>query len=245
MPDKKIVNLPAKNLPIVPLTKKEIHDASAARLSLITKEFANGFNFLKDYPISVTFFGSARYKEDDFYYQKARSLAVRVVEDLGYPVFTGGGPGIMEGANRGAMEAGGQSFGLTIELPHEQSTNPYLTKHLDFYYFFSRKVCMTFSAEAFIFFPGGIGTMDEFFEILTLVQTGKIEKSPIILVGVEFWSKMDEFLRQEILSRGLIDAEDVSLYTITDNEDQIIDIIRNAPVKNNNSMEFPHTPSLD
>jgi len=116
-----------------------------------------------------------------------------VVKELSYPIFTGGGPGIMEGANRGALEAGGKSFGLTIELPHEQSTNPYLTKHLDFYYFFSRKVCMTFSAEAFIFFPGGVGTLDEFFEILTLVQTGKIEKLPIVLVGVEFWSKLDEF----------------------------------------------------
>ncbi len=240
MTDKPIINLPAKQLPIVPISSKEMRGASNARIELISKEFRNGFNFIKDYSKSVTFFGSARFKEDDLYYQKARSIGARIAKELGYSIFTGGGPGAMEGANRGAFEAGGQSFGLTIELPTQQSTNPYLTGHLDFYYFFVRKVCMTFSAEAFVFFPGGFGTLDEIFEILTLVQTGKIEKLPIILVGAEYWNNLDNFLKKEILSRNLIDAEDVSLYTITDDEDQIIDIIRNAPVRE--YVEFKRLP---
>jgi uncharacterized protein (TIGR00730 family) len=120
-----------------------------------------------------------------------------------------------------------------------QKPNKYVTKLLEFKYFFCRKVMFVKYAKAFVVFPGGFGTLDEFFEILTLVQTGKIEKLPIILVGAEFWNKLDEFLRKEILSRGLIDGEDSFLYTITDDENQIIDIIRNAP-EHKSSMDFPH-----
>jgi uncharacterized protein (TIGR00730 family) len=224
----------------LPLTRKEIHESSVQRMTLITKEFKDGFDFIKNYPRSVTFFGSARSVPGDLYYEKASSLGARVAKDLGYSVFTGGGPGIMEAVNQGVFEAGGQSFGLTIELPAEQQANKYLTKSLDFYYFFSRKVCMTFSAEAFIFFPGGLGTLNEFFEILTLVQTGKIEKLPIILVGAEFWNNLDNFFKEEILSRKLIDATDTLLYTITDDEDEIIDIIRKAPV--HDYIKFEHMP---
>jgi uncharacterized protein (TIGR00730 family) len=223
-----------------PLTRKEMHEYSAERIALITKEFRDGFEFLGDYPKSVTFFGGTRFKEGDFYYEKARSLGAKVWKELGYSVFTGGGPGIMEAANRGVFEAGGQSLGLTIELPTEQAINKYLTKSLDFYYFFSRKVCMTFSAEAFIFFPGGFGTLDEFTEILTLVQTGKIEKLPIILVGAEYWSKLDDFFRKEILSRKLIDEDEMLFYKITDDEDEIIDIIRKAPVRD--YIKFDYVP---
>jgi uncharacterized protein (TIGR00730 family) len=138
----------------------------------------------------------------------------------------------MEGANKGASEGGGVSAGLTIQLPHEQTINPYLTKHLDFYYFFSRKVCLSFATEAYLFFPGGFGTLDEFFEILTLVQTNKIEKVPIVLVGVEFWNGVNEMMKKELLSRGAIDPTDLNLYTITDSEDEILQIIRSAPVRN-------------
>jgi hypothetical protein len=238
MTEKPIINLPEKELPIVPISSAEMQGASEARIALISKEFKEGFDFIKDYSKSVTFFGSARMVEDDPYYKKARSIGQRIATELGYSVFTGGGPGAMEGANRGAFEAGGKSFGLTIELPKAQSTNPYLTTHLDFYYFFVRKVCMTFSAEAFVFFPGGFGTFDEFFEILTLVQTGKIGKLPIILVGAEFWNSVEDFMKKEILARGFIDPEDILLYTITDDEDQIIDIIRNAPV--HEYIKFEH-----
>lgn len=233
---KKIVNLPDKHLNARPLTKKELHDTAVDRVSLIAKEFTNGFNFLRNYPKSVTIFGGGHFTEDSPEYQKAKSLAGKIVKELNYAVFTGGGPGIMEAANRGAFEAGGNSLGLTIELAHQQVRNQYLTKHLNFYYFFSRKVCLSFSAESYIFFPGGYGTLDEFFEIVTLVQTRKVEKMPLILVGEEFWKPLDEFMKKELLSRKTIDSDDLDIYTITDDENHIIDIIKNAPI--HNGIEF-------
>jgi uncharacterized protein (TIGR00730 family) len=235
--NKPIINLPSKDLPITPLTKEELHETARERVSVIAKEFTDGFAFLENYPRSVTFFGSARNKEDDMYYAKARSLAGRIVTELHYAVVSGGGPGVMEGANRGAAEHGGESVGLTIELPEGQATNPYINKHEDFYYFFARKVCLSFSAEAYVFFPGGFGTLDEMFEILTLVQTHKIEKVPIVLVGSEYWNILDEFMKKQLLARGLIDTEDVTLYTITDDENEIIEKIKNAPVHNGQAFK--------
>lgn len=214
-----------------PLTLLEISEAADKRLSLISKEFRNGFEFVKNYPRSVTFFGSARTKEGDLYYQKARSLASRIVTELHYSVMTGGGPGIMEAANRGAFEAGGNSLGLTIELPHEQHDNQYLTDKEDFHYFFSRKVCLAFSAEAYIYFPGGFGTLDEFTEILTLIQTSKIPKAPIIMVGSDFWTPLEEIFKKGLLENSMIEEKDLSLYTITDDEDLILKLIKEAPVR--------------
>lgn len=235
---KPIVNIPEKQLPTKPLTRKELHDTAVERVSLISKEFTDGFKFLRNYPKSVTVFGGSHFRETDPEYVKARSLTYRIANELEYSVLTGGGPGIMEAANRGAFEAGGKSLGLTIELPEQQVQNPYLTKNLFFHYFFSRKVCLSFSAEAYIFFPGGFGTMDEFFEILTLVQTKKIEKVPIILVGAEFWSHLDELMKEEMLNRGTIDLHDLTLFKITDNEDEIMEIIRSSPVRN--GIQFNH-----
>lgn len=221
------------------LTRQELHDTAIERVHHIAQEFTNGFDFLRDYPKSVTVFGSTHVAEDSPYYIKARSLGARIVKDLHYSVFTGGGPGIMEAANRGAFEAGGESLGLTIELTPKQLSNKYLTKNLDFYYFFSRKVCLAFSAEAYVFFPGGFGTLDEFFEIITLVQTGKIEKVPVILVGSDFWAPLHEFMQDQMLTRGALKAGDLNLYTIADTEDQIMDIIKDAPVRN--GIEIAHT----
>ncbi len=220
-----------KHSGIPPLTLEKIHDTLHKRIDLIQKEFNDGFEFLINHPKSVTFFGSARLPTGDFYYEKARSLAAKIVHALGHTVMTGGGPGIMEAANKGAFEAKGNSVGLTIKLPKEQTTNPYLTNHLAFHYFFSRKVCLSFSAEAYIFFPGGFGTLDEFSEILTLVQTHKIEKVPIILVGNEYWNALDSFIKEHILKKEMIDPEDTQLYTITENEEEIIEIIRKVPIK--------------
>lgn len=214
-----------------PLTLSEISEAAQKRVTLISKEFANGFEFVKNYPRSVTFFGSARTKEGDLFYEKARGLAGRIVKELHYSVITGGGPGIMEAANRGAFEAGGNSLGLTIELPHEQRTNQYLTDKEDFHYFFSRKVCLSFSAEAYVFFPGGFGTLDEFLEILTLVQTNKIPKAPIILVGVSFWSLLEQFFKNVLMENKMVDPEEISLYTLTDNEDEMLKLIKDAPIR--------------
>lgn len=215
----------------VPLTLVEISEAAQKRVVLISQEFANGFEFIKNYPRSVTFFGSARTKEGELYYEKAKNLASRIVGELHYSVVTGGGPGIMKAANRGAFEAGGNSIGLTIELPHEQMTNEYLTDQIGFHYFFSRKVCLAFSAEAYIFFPGGFGTLDEFTEILTLIQTNKIPKAPIILVGENHWQPLEEFFKNILIAEKMIDQSDISLYEITDDENKIIEIIKNAPVR--------------
>ena len=214
-----------------PLTLQEISEAAEKRESLIAKELKNGFEFIKNYPRSVTFFGSARIKENEEYYKKARGLAGRIVNELHYSVMTGGGPGIMEAANRGAFEAGGNSLGLTIELPHEQEDNQYLTDKEDFHYFFSRKVCLSFSAEAYIFFPGGFGTLDEFLEILTLVQTSKIPKAPIILVGSSFWAPFDSLFKKILVENKTIEAEEISFYTIADNENEILEIIKKAPIR--------------
>lgn len=196
MTDKIIINTAPKESPIEILTRRELHNTAVERVHLISQEFTNAFNFLEKYPKSVTAFGGSHFKETDLEYQKARSIGARIAKDLNYSIFTGGGPGIMEAVNRGAFEAGGESLGLTIELSNHQIKNQYLTDNLDFYYFFSRKVCLSFSAEAYLFFPGGYGTLDEFFEIITLVQTKKIEKVPLILVGSEFWKPFDELMKK-------------------------------------------------
>lgn len=214
-----------------PLTLFEISEAAQKRVTLISEEFANGFEFIKNYPRSVTFFGSARIKEGEPYYQKARELAGKIVERLRYTVITGGGPGIMEAANRGAYEAGGNSLGLTIDLPQEQLDNPYLTDKEEFHYFFSRKVCLSFSAESYIFFPGGFGTLDEFTEILTLMQTGKVPQAPLILVGEEHWRPLEDFFKKVLIKEGTIKEEDLAIYQITEDDDEILEIIKNAPIR--------------
>src|SRR3989344_6555796 len=214
-----------------PITLLELSEAAKKRVALISKEFTDGFEFIKNYPRSVTFFGSARTKEGEHDYERARNLAKRIVEELHYSVLTGGGPGIMEAANRGAYEAGGNSLGLNIGLPHEQLSNKYLTHEIGFHYFFSRKVCLSFSAEAYVFFPGGFGTLDEFLEILTLVQTNKIPKAPIILVGSSHWKPLENYFKEVLVKEKTIEENDLSLYTITDDEEEILKIIKEAPIR--------------
>lgn len=212
---------------------EQINSEFKNRIDRISSEFQGGFDFIKRHKASVTFFGSARTLETDRDYIKVRNLAKKISEELNYAIVTGGGPGMMEAANRGAHDVNGESLGLTIKLPMEQTTNPYLTDNFDFQYFFSRKVCMTYSAEAYIYCPGGFGTMDELFEILTLVQTEKIEKVPIILYGKKFWKGLDKFIKKTLLKTEKIDATDINLYTITDDIDEIIEIIRKAPIRTN------------
>jgi len=214
-----------------PLTLQKINQEIKDRIENITEEFKNGFNFIKTVEKSVTFFGSARTKESENDYQTAMKLAGRITKELGYTIFSGGGPGIMEAANRGALENNGKTYGLTINLPAEQTTNKFLTNHMDFKYFFSRKVCLSYCAEAYVYFPGGFGTFDELFEILTLVQTNKIEKVPVILVNSTFWNNFDSFIKENLLKEGKIDDVDTSLYTITDDLDEIIKIIKESPVR--------------
>lgn len=222
--------------------RAEWRKLATERVAEITKEFAAGFEFLADYPKSVTFFGSSKSREGDVYYDKARELSGRIVRELGYSVVSGGGPGVMEAADRGAFEAGGDSVGLLIDLPNAQPINSYIKKSISFYYFFARKVCLSFGAEVFIFFPGGYGTLDEFFEIITLLQTRKLAGEPVVCYGSEYWNKIKVFIDETLKAKGYIDTGDDKLYTITDNLDDIIGIVRRAPVREGIPLEFETPP---
>lgn len=216
----------------LPLTIKEVRNAIDERVSVVDKEFRAGLEFISKYPRSVSFFGSSKFDQKNEFCEQAYHLAKRVSSELGYAVVSGGGLGIMEAANRGAMDAGGVSLGLLIDLPEKQSTNKYLTDYLEFRFFFNRKVALSFSAEAYIFFPGGFGTMDEFFEIVTLVQTGKIPRVPIICVGKKYWGQMETFIKDLMIKQNkAIDEEDLNIIKITDDSSEVIEIIRNAPLR--------------
>ena len=197
------------------------------------KELRLGYQVIEKYPRSVSILGSARYKSDNIYYQKAESLGKRIVKDLGYTVVTGGGPGIMEAANKGAFEAQGKSIGFGIKLPMEQKLNPYLTESVNFEYFFTRKTLLFFAAEAYVYYPGGFGTADELFGVLTLMQTGEISQAPVILVGSEFWTPLMKTIEKEMLDdEQTISPTDTKLYRIVDSEDEIISIIKAAKLRN-------------
>ena len=200
------------------LTKGEIKH----RMERIEHDFHLAFKLLKGHPSTVSFFGSSVLPQNGKYCLQARELARRIVAELGLTVVSVAGPGIMEAANRGAYEAHGDSVGMAIQLPHEQDTNHYVTRSADFYYFFSRKMALTFTARAYIFFPGGYGTLDELFEILTLKKTGKIPHIPIILVGSDFWKPLDEFLKNDVYKTGTITKADMDLYRITDDLDEVV-----------------------
>jgi uncharacterized protein (TIGR00730 family) len=215
------------------ITKKEIIKEIDNHVSEISKEFKKGFELLKKYPKSVTIFGSSRINRDNQYYSKAQSLGEKIVKDLGYTIITGGGPGIMEASNKGAKNANGNSIGINIELPREQKINEYVTESVLLNYFFVRKPLMNFAAEAYIFFPGGFGTFDELFGILTLLQTKKIPDVPIILFGKDFWSPFVELIKDQMLNKyKTIDSENINLFKITDSEEDVINIIKLAPVSN-------------
>ena len=189
--------------------------ASNMRLTRITQEFANGFHFLKNYGKSATFFGSARCVAGDKNYEEARKLAFLLSKD-DFAIITGGGPGIMEAANRGATEAGGQSAGINIQLGHTENVNPYVKRSISFHYFFARKVMLAFASEVYIFFAGGFGTLDEFFEMITLVQTRKIDPIPIILVGKRYWSPLLKWIEKDVYEkRKNINKEDMKIYHLT------------------------------
>ncbi len=174
---------------------------------------------------SVTVFGSARFKDGHPYYELAQQVSARLVADLGVTIMTGGGPGIMEAANRGAKEAGGKSVGCNLILPHEQKENAFLDKFVTFRYFFIRKVLLVKYSYAFVILPGGFGTMDEFFETLTLIQTRKIEGFPMVVMGTEFYKPLREFLRF-MVDQGTISPEDMNLLLFTDDVEEAVTHIR-------------------
>lgn len=187
----------------------------------IVSDFTKGFDELDDLGPSVTFFGSARFSQEHPYYKDAVYLA-NLLGKQGYSIVTGGSQGIMEAANKGAYEAKTcQSIGLNIHLPHEQRPNPYTTKHLTFDYFFVRKVMLIKHSFAYIIFPGGFGTLDELFEALTLMQTGKITKISLFLYGKEYWGKLFDFIKTTMVEHGTIRESDVELLVMSDDLDMI------------------------
>jgi hypothetical protein len=185
----------------------------------ILGEYVHAFDELAEVAAAVSIFGSSRTPESDPMYAAARDVAARLVR-AGFAIITGGGPGIMEAANRGAREAGGLSVGLNIELPREQGTNPYVDVAVNFRYFFCRKTMFVKYAEGFVLFPGGYGTLDELFEALTLIQTRKIQRFPLVLFGSDYWGGLVEWLRRQVLAHGNIDPADLDLLTITDSPEE-------------------------
>lgn len=196
------------------------------RLFRIMAEFVEGFEKMASIKPSVVVFGSARIKENDFYYQLTMDVARRLVEK-GMGIITGGGPGIMEAANRGAKEAGGSSAGVNIELPFEQSANQFIDrdKLLNFRYFFIRKLMFFKYAQGYIMMPGGFGTLDESFEVLTLIQTGKTQRVPVVFMGKEFWKPGLEWITGTILKKELISENDLNLFTVTDDPEEAAEAI--------------------
>ncbi len=199
------------------------------RVFRIMAEFVEGFETMSTIGPAVSIFGSARTPRSDHYYAMARRLG-RMLAQRGYGVITGGGPGIMEAANRGAHEAGGKSVGLNITLPHEQKANPYANVQLDFHYFFARLVMFVKYAVGFVCFPGGFGTLHEFFNSMTLIQTGKAEQFPVVLIGKEYWKGMVGWMKEAMLKNGYgkIDAEDLNLFYVTDSLEEAVGIIEEA-----------------
>lgn len=191
------------------------------RIFRIMSEFVEGFEKLPKFEPAVTFFGSHRTKKTDRYYKLARTIARRLAEE-GFNIITGAGGGAMEAANYGAKEGGGHSVGMNIELPSEQRPNHYITDFFSFRYFFCRKVMFLKYAVAFIFMPGGFGTMDEFFESVTLIQTHRMDPFPVILVGSDYWRGMMHWLKQMVLKCGNISEVDLSIFKILDDPEDIV-----------------------
>jgi uncharacterized protein (TIGR00730 family) len=202
-------------------------DTDTWRALRILSEFVEGFDALAQIGRAITIFGSARVKEGDPAYDKAREIG-RLLALEGYAVITGGGPGVMEAANRGCQEGGGLSVGCNIELPQEQGLNAYVDLGVEFRYFFARKTMFVKYADGFVIMPGGYGTMDELMEALTLIQTGKIEHFPVVLVGTEFFGGFVDWIRARLLTEGMISPGDIDLIQVTDDPQEVVDIIRTA-----------------
>ena len=239
MPSKKpiVQTQPVKSIPAeslfcrLPLTPSEQKTEPPKlyeitwRIFRIMAEFVEGFEFLSGSSREVTFFGSARLKKSNRWYKEAEKLG-KMLAQCGFTVITGGGPGIMEAGNKGAKEGGGVSIGLNIQLPTEQRVNPYVTKGRGFHYFFTRKVMLAASAQAYVYFPGGFGTLDEFFEMITLIQTGKMQRIPVVCVGKEFWSGLFEWVvKVQLDEYKVIAAKDMDLFQVVDTAQEAFDLV--------------------
>ncbi|MDO8424852.1 MAG: TIGR00730 family Rossman fold protein [bacterium] len=217
-------------------SKGNFHEIFQGKISRITQEFTRGFRFVADFKRAVAIFGSTRFSPKNPYYQEARKLA-KLLAKAGFEVVTGGGPGIMEAANKGASEGGGESAGLNIELPDGQVMNKYVKKPIGFHYFFTRKVMFSFASRGYVFFPGGFGTLDEFFEMITLIQTGKLAKPPVVIaVGKKYWGTLFEWLKSEVYQKlRAIDKEDLGMFFIVDSAKEAFDLIKKYHVNHYNN----------
>lgn len=187
-------------------------------------EFVEGFETLEELGRAITVFGSARVPDSDPAYEQAVK-AGRLIAEAGYATITGGGPGIMEAANKGSIEAGGRSVGLNIKLPHEQGSNGFQNISVDFRYFYARKVCFLKHCDGVMCFPGGFGTLDEFFELVTLIQTKKNPKIPVALVGSAYWNRLVDFMRDTLLSGGFVSEPDMSLFSVFDDVEDAVEFV--------------------
>jgi uncharacterized protein (TIGR00730 family) len=212
------------------MTSAEFTNQDTWRIFRIMSEFVEGFETMSHVGLGVSVFGSARTERDDPDYVLCRKLCQMLAEQ-GFPIITGGGPGIMEAANRGAHDVGGVSVGLNITLPHEQQANPYANVSLDFRYFFARLMMFVKYACSFVCLPGGFGTIHEFFNSMTLIQTGKAQQFPVILIGTKFWGGMIDWMRKELLANhgyDKVDMIDMELFHVTDSLDESVEIIQKA-----------------
>lgn len=207
-------------------------DDEETKLCMMQEEFRQGIDVIRDFTPSVTFYGSTRLLPEHPDYIKAYRLAYRISKELGYNILSGGGGGIMEAVSKGGFDANGKSVGLTIRLPREQLTNQYVTNEIPFYFFFARQVAMSYATEVCIFCPGGFGTLDELFEMITLQQTGKIGRIPVILFGSEFWNPLNQVVKEVLMDKyKTVDSDDMSLFIITDDEDEILKIIASSKLR--------------
>ena len=226
--DELLLERPKHKTPVPQVLEQgEFTRADPWRVFRIMGEFVHAFDSLATVGAAITFFGSARTRENDPMYHAARDLAHRLAK-AGFAIITGGGPGIMEAANRGAHDAGGLSIGCNIELPHEQAINPYVDISIDFRYFFCRKTMFVKYSEGFVLFPGGFGTLDEMFEALTLIQTGKIKRFPVILIGSTYWRGLIDWMRKHVEAEGRIDPTDLSLFHVLDSTEEACDLLLKA-----------------
>lgn len=207
------------------MKNKEMGYATEAwRIFRIMAEFVEGFEELEKIEKAITIWGSARVKEGDEWYEKARKTA-KLLAKKGYAIITGGGPGIMEAANKGAMEGNGESIGLNIELPKEQKPNPYIKKLISFRYFFTRKVMFVKYTKGFIIFPGGFGTLDEFTEAITLIQTERVHRFPVILMDKSYWKGIIEWMEEILLKRKYIDKKDLKIFKVLNEPEEAVNFI--------------------
>lgn len=211
----------------LPPIKEDFRKTFQWRIFRIMAEFVEGFQFIADFKKSATIFGSSRLPKSQRYYKEAEKLGELLGRES-YTVITGGGPGIMEAANKGAFEANGKSVGINIQLPEGERKNKYVQKSIGFYHFFTRKVMLSFTSSVYIFFPGGFGTLDEFFEIITLIQTKKLPRRVLaIVIGKEYWQPLFEWMKDELyLKNGTINKEHLEVFQIVDSADEAFEVIK-------------------